>query len=44
VVCNAIEGRWVEFGEGGVRVLAVKAFLESIDPRDFSGNRRRDGN
>ena len=32
VVGDGVEGWWVEFGEGWVRVLAVEAFLESINP------------
>ena len=32
VVCYGVEGGWVVFGEGWVGVLAVEAFLESIDP------------
>ena len=32
VVGYGVEGGWVEFGEGGVGVLAVETFLESIDP------------
>lgn len=34
VVGYGVEGGWVEFGEGGVGVLAVETFLESIDPVD----------
>ena len=32
VVGDGVEGWWIEFGEGGVRVLAVETFLETIDP------------
>jgi hypothetical protein len=32
VVGYGVEGGRVEFGEGGVGVLAVETFLESIDP------------
>lgn len=31
MVGDGVEGGWVEFGEGRVRVLAVKAFLETVD-------------
>jgi hypothetical protein len=37
VVCYAIEGGWVNFGEGRVRVLAVQAFLKAIDPEWLAG-------
>ena len=33
VVRYGVERRWVEFGEGGVCVLAVKALLEAVDPK-----------
>ena len=33
VVCYGVEGWRVEFGECGVRVLAVKALLKAIDPK-----------
>jgi hypothetical protein len=33
VVGDGVEGWGVEFGECGVGVLAVEAFLEAIDPR-----------
>ncbi len=29
-----VECWWVEFGEGGMGILAVKTFLESIDPAE----------
>jgi len=32
VVGYGVEGRWVEFGEGGVRVLAMKALLVAVNP------------
>jgi hypothetical protein len=32
VVGYGVEGRRVEFGEGGMGVLAMETFLESIDP------------
>jgi hypothetical protein len=32
VVGYGVKDGWVEFGKGGVGVLAVEAFLESIDP------------
>lgn len=32
VVCDAVEGGRVEFGEGGMRVGAVETFLVAIDP------------
>jgi hypothetical protein len=32
VVGYGVEGWWVEFGEGGMGVLAVETFLESINP------------
>jgi hypothetical protein len=32
VVGDGVEGRWVEFREGWVRVLTVEAFLKSVDP------------
>lgn len=34
VVGDGVEGGWVEFGECGVCVLAVEAFLESVDPEN----------
>lgn len=32
MVCYAVEGGRVEFGEGGVSVLAVETFLVAVDP------------
>lgn len=43
VVCDAVEGRWVEFGEGRVGVLAVQALLEAIDPGLLVGVEKGDG-
>ena len=34
VVCYGVEGWRVEFGEGGMGILAMETFLESIDPVD----------
>ena len=34
VVCDGVEGRRVELGEGGVGVLAVETLLEAIYPID----------
>jgi hypothetical protein len=42
VVCDAIEGGWVEFGKGGMGVLAVQAFLEAIDPELLAGKEKGD--
>ena len=36
VVGYGVEGWWVEFGECGVGVLAVKALLEAVDPESVS--------
>jgi hypothetical protein len=38
MVGDGVEGGWVEFGEGRVRVLAVKAFLETVDPAKLVTN------
>jgi len=32
VVCYTVECGWVVFAEGWMRVLAVQAFLETVDP------------
>jgi hypothetical protein len=32
VICYGVSCWGVDFGEGGVRVLAMKAFLKTIDP------------
>jgi hypothetical protein len=42
MVGYGVEGGWVEFAKCGVRVLAVEAFLESIDP-GLLGWRDREG-
>jgi hypothetical protein len=43
VVRYGVERRWVEFGEGGVCVLAVKALLEAVDPELLAGGVEEEG-
>lgn len=43
MVCYGVECRWVEFGEGGVSVLAVEALLEAIDPELLAGEVEQEG-
>jgi hypothetical protein len=43
VVRYGVERRWIEFGEGGMCVLAVKALLEAVDPELLAGGRKRNG-
>ena len=38
MVGDGVEGGWVELGESRVRVLAVKAFLETVDPAKLVTN------
>jgi hypothetical protein len=43
VVCYGVKCGWVEFGEGGVCVLAVEALLKAIDPELLAGTVKEEG-